>query len=150
MLRLRSLCGAIAMVVALVVSGCGVSPETRAGRDLADTVKIDGYRRLAEQHKAETTLLYFVGPPGVDLTRAASARGWSPQPPSSNLPDAGSYKRVAEGYANTDKHACRVVVSTLRPGYESSAVELSKQEQRELAEGRLVYVEVACFCAGGP
>lgn len=132
------------------MSGCGASPETRAGRDLADTVKIEGYRKLSEQHKAETTLLYFVGPPQVDLARAVSAQGWSPQPPSSNLPDTGPYKRVAEGYANTDRHACRVVVSTLRPGYESSAVELSKQEQQELAEGRLLYVEVASFCAGTP
>lgn len=137
-------------MLALALSGCAVSPETREGRNLADTVKIEGYRRLSEQHKAETTLLYFVGQPGVDLTRAVSARDWSPQPPPTNLPNAGAYKSVVESSVNIDKNICHVVVSTLRSGFESAAIELTKQEQRDIAEGRLVYVQVACFCARAP
>jgi hypothetical protein len=74
MLRIGTLCrgGLVAATaVLLLVSGCA-SPDTRAGRDLADTVKIDGYRKLAEKHKGETTLLYFVGGAGVDLQQAAA------------------------------------------------------------------------------
>jgi len=136
-------------VALLLVSACGVSPDARTSRELADTVKIEGYHRVSESHKAETTLLYFVGPPGIDLPRAVSARGWSPEPPPSGLPEGGAYKWVAFSSANSDKHRCSVVVSTLRPGFESSAIELSDAEKRELAEGRLVYVKVVCICAGG-
>lgn len=108
------------------MTGCAGSSETGAGRDLADTVKIQGYRELYTEHQAETTLTYFVGPAGVDLKQAVSAKGWSPEPPDSSLPDTGAYKRVAEGYASNDKHRCRVVVSTLRPGFEASTMKLSK------------------------
>jgi hypothetical protein len=40
--------------------------------------------------------------------------------------------------------------SALRPGFESAAIELNKQEQTDVADGRLVYVQVATFCAGSP
>ena len=122
----------------------------RAGRDLADTVKIDGYRNLAEQHKGETTLLYFVGPAGVDLQQAVKARNWSPAPPPSGLPEAGAYKWVFAGSANTDDHGCELAVSTLRPGFENVAIELDDEQKRDLAARRLTYVEIASMCAGTP
>jgi hypothetical protein len=150
MFRLRVLCCGGLAAVALMVSGCAVSPEARAGRELAETVKVKGYRKVYDRHPAAGTELYFIGPPGVDLSKAVSARNWSPEPPSSGLPDTGLYKRVAEGSANTDKHACRVVVSTLRPGYEPPSVELSKKEQQDVADGKQVYVRVTCYWAGAP
>lgn len=134
----------------LLMSGCGVSSEAKAAGELADTIKIEGYRKLSEERKAETALLYFVGPPGVDLLRAVSARGWSPQPPPSGQPDTGAFKWVAHSSADSGGHRCSVMVRTLRPGYESSAVDLSEEEKREVAEGKLVYVEVASVCAEAP
>jgi hypothetical protein len=150
-LRLRVLyCSGLA-AAALLVSGCEVSSETSAGRELAQTVRIEGYRKVFDRHLGAGTELYFIGPPGVDLTRAVSARDWSPQPPSSGLPDSGLYKRVAEGSANTDKYGCRVVVSVLRPGYKPSSVgRMTEREQQDVADGKLVYVRVSCYCAGPP
>jgi len=152
MLRIETLCrGGLAAATAalLLVSGCA-SPDTRAGRDLADTVKIDGYRKLAEKHKGEATLLYFVGPAGVDLQQAVKARNWSPALPPSGLPEAGAYKWVIAGSANTDDHHCELAVSTLRPGFENVAIQLDDEQKRHLAAGRLTYVEVASMCAGAP
>jgi hypothetical protein len=131
----------------LAASGCA-SPETTAGRNLAETVRIDGYRKVGTHHKAETTLLNFVGPPVADLPAAISADDWNPESPSPELPDVGVFKRIAASDAHSDKYKCRVVVSTLRARNASVASELSQEEQREIGAGRLVYVQVACFCAG--
>jgi hypothetical protein len=138
-----------AVVLLLLGSGCA-SPDTRAGRDLADTVKVDGYRKLSEKHMGETTLLYFVGPTGVDLHQAVTARNWSPGPPPSGLPEAGPFKWVIAGSANTEDHRCELAVSTLRPGFENVAIELDDKQRRDLVAGRFTYVRVACMCAGAP
>jgi hypothetical protein len=150
-LRVRTVCdgGILAATVVLLVSACA-SPDTRAGRDLADTVRIEGLRKVSEEHKGETTLLYFVGPASVDLRKAVKARNWSPEPPPSGLPEVGAYKWVLAGSANTDNHHCNLAVSTLRPGFENVAIELDDKQKQELAAGRLTYVEVASVCAGAP
>lgn len=140
---------AVATAALLLGSSCA-SPDTRAGRDLADTVKIDGYRKLSEKHRGETTLLYFVGPAGVDLHQAVTARNWSPEPPPPGLPEVGAYEWVITGSANTEDHRCELAVSTLRPGFEDVAIELGDKQKRNLVAGRLTYVEVASMCAGAP
>lgn len=142
--------GAAAVTVVLLLgAGCG-SPDARAARDLANTVKIEGYRKLGDQRKGETTLLYFVGPTGVDLREAVMARNWLPGPPPPGLPEVGAFKWVLAGSANTEDHRCELAVSTLRPGFENVAIRLDDEQKQDLAAGSITYVEIACVCAGAP
>jgi hypothetical protein len=86
-------------------------------------VKIDGYRKLAEKHRGETTLLYFVGPAGVDLHQAVTARNWSPEPPPPGLPEVGAYEWVITGSA---KHRG----PRLQPGGKQAAARLRERRNR--------------------
>jgi hypothetical protein len=79
---------------------------------------------VAREHRAETTLLYFVGPAGVDLSQAVTARSSSPEPPPSELPEVGAFEWLLVSSPDTDDYGCSLVVSTLRPGFESVAIEL--------------------------
>jgi len=134
----------------LTLSACARSTEAQAAADLADTVKIDGYRKIHDRQKGASTELYFVGPPGVDISQVFSARDWSPEPPPSDLPEVGAFKMVADSTIASGGLQCVVVVSTLRQGFESVAVYLNDEERGDLADGRLVYVKVNTYCAAPP
>lgn len=144
--RLRFLCCGGLAGAALLASSCTVSDEAKAGRELAGTVKIEGYRKVNVRYAGEGAELYFVGPPGIDPSKAVSARGWSPEPPIADLPDTGLFKWIAESEADTERYDCHVVVSTLRPGQKRPSVGVSEQEQQEVADGKLAYVLVTCSC----
>src|SRR5262245_29308259 len=139
---LRLTCIGVLVAVTLVLSGCAISADARAARDLAGTVKVQGFRWVDTSYRADTILLYFAGHPPGDLTDAVSARGWTPTASSPGA-DLGTYTRVASGDANYKNHACVVDVDVLQRKYPTVASELNKQDQQAVADGALLYVRVA-------
>ncbi|MFC3744976.1 hypothetical protein ACFOS3_48740 [Paractinoplanes deccanensis] len=137
--------GLTAAAVLLLTAGC-VSGNAGASRELADSIKVEGFRQLAEHHKADTTRLVFVGPAETDLSQAVQAKDWSPQPPPSGLPDTTPFEWVLQSAARSEGHDCTVMVRRLRPGNEALATELNAEEKRELSEGKLSYLEISSVC----
>lgn len=128
-----------------LMAGCGTSGAASSA-DLADTVTVDGFRKVDEYRKADTTSYYFVGPPGADLRKVVSARDWAPQPAPTGFPDTTNYEWLLKSNADIDGFTCTVVVQKLRPKFSQLASGLTAEEVRDVAAGRLDYLDVSSVC----
>jgi hypothetical protein len=136
---------AILMAALMLVAGCASSGAATSG-SLADTVTVDGFRKVDEHRKADTTSYYFVGPPGTDLREAVSARDWAPQPAPGGFPSDTFYQWLLRSSADTGGYSCTVTVSRLNPKYSQLATGLTAAETQDVAAGRLDYVDVSSVC----
>lgn len=143
---MRRAAALVVVAAVLLLSGCNNDPQTRMARDVAGTVRVDGFRKVGRENLDGSTIVYFVGPADADLQEAVRAHGFRPEPlPTSGLPDAGAFQWVIMGSV-AGKEGCRVMVGRLRPGFENDAIELSERQSRQLNDGTLAYVEVAVMC----
>ncbi|MFF5078387.1 hypothetical protein ACFY36_15160 [Actinoplanes sp. NPDC000266] len=147
-LRRRTAAGSVVLAGLLLAAGCG-SPDVRASRDLADEVKVDGYRRASDYTKGNTARVSFVGPAGVNLETAVSVSGWSAGPAPGGFSDKIPFQWVLNGSARSGDRDCAVVVEKLRRGNEQLARGLSSQEMQDLTAGQLDYVNVSFICNPG-
>ncbi|GIE82583.1 hypothetical protein Aph02nite_85330 [Actinoplanes philippinensis] len=138
----------ILVATLMLLAGCA-SSGAAGSADLAGTVTVDGFRKVDEYRKADTTTYYFVGPAGTDLRTAVSARDWAPKPAPS-VPAENPYLWVLTSSADIDGYSCSVVVRRLLPKFSRLATGLSADETRDLAAGKLDYVDVSSVCTKLP
>jgi hypothetical protein len=136
--------------VVVVAAACGrPDPADIAQRELADSVRIEGFRRVEVEDRGGVTYLYLVGPINTDLNTAVSASRWHPVPIPSDWPNTDlHWEAVVRSVPMIEEFQCPTTLSRHRLVKPVDVTGLSQEELDSIAAGRLLYVQVSIYCGG--